>query len=445
MGAGARGPGVHGTSGLPRRLAGLALIAIAILLFVSALPPPGPASGPAGADKPDKLYSFTLKDIDGNTWYLKQFRGEKVVLIDLMAIPCESCKIVEQNLKAIYPKYKDDVFFISVDVWSDIDTEDDLRKYDEDHQVPWPIALDTDDLLTKYDASTIAKVIIVDYEGYAVFQNTGVTTENTLKKELDRAIAGKSDPIEINEVSLWMLAVFAGVASFFSPCAFPMFPGYMAFYFKKHIEMREETLNVGKAAAAGTVSALGIIVVYLIIGGVVTVVGAVVAPYVSALQLIIGIILLILGSLMMTNLQYDKIISPFRALGARLKGRRAAVAGPARPGEGFYAGLFVYGAGYGGAAAACTLPVFLAVILAGMNMGPVYGILLVVVYTLVAAFLMIGVTVAIAIVGHTAVQKMAKYTNAIKKISGFVLLLAGIYLVLFWLAAAGYITIPGLS
>jgi len=58
---------------------------------------------------------------------------------------------------------------------------------------------------------------------------------------------------------------------------------------------------------------------------------------------------------------------------------------------------------------------------------------------------MIIVTVAIAVVGHQAVQKMAKYTNAIKKISGLVLLIAGVYLVLFWLAANRYISIPGLS
>jgi hypothetical protein len=53
--------------------------------------------------------------------------------------------------------------------------------------------------------------------------------------------------------------------------------------------------------------------------------------------------------------------------------------------------------------------------------------------------------VAIAVVGHQAVQKLAKYTNLIKKIRGLVLLIAGVYLVLFWLAANGYAKIPGLS
>jgi cytochrome c-type biogenesis protein len=246
----------------------------------------------------------------------------------------------------------------------------------------------------------------------------------------------------MNPVSLWVLAIFAGFASFFSPCAFPMFPGYMAYYFKKNIEQQEKKLNVAKAAGSGTVSALGIITVYVIIGGLVIVAGAAILPYVGKLQLIIGIILLFLGALMMTNLQYDKIVSPFRkafsGVGKDKDGKKKDV--------GFYAGLFIYGAGYGGAAAACTLPVFLAVILAGIATGSLLtGLMLLLVYTFIAALLMVLVTVAIAVVGHQAVQKLAKYTNLIKKISGFVLLIAGVYLVLFWLAANGYADIPGLS
>lgn len=420
---------VHGA----RKAFGLFMILMAILCMATAVPTSAAPKAP----------NFELTDTDGNNWTLRQFEDKKVVLIDLMAITCESCKIVEKNLQNIYPKYKDDVFFISIDVWSQIDTVEDLRAYKSDHDVPWPMALDTDEVLTKYAADSIAKVVIVDLRNRAVFENTGVTDESTLRTELDKALEGKSKPIEINPVSLWALAVFAGVASFFSPCAFPMFPGYMAFYFKKNMEMKEEKLNVGKAAAAGTVAAIGIIIVYIIIGALIMLLGTVIVPYISALQLIIGILLLFLGGLLMTNIQYDRVVAPFRNAFGKLKKDKAG--GSAKKDTGFYAGLFAYGAGYGGAAAACTLPVFLGVILAGMVTGIMTGLLLLILYTLIAAFLMIGVTVAIAVVGHQAVQKLAKYTNAIKKISGFVLLLAGVYLVIFWLTASGYITVPGLS
>ena len=70
---------------------------------------------------------FTLTDIDGNTFNLTDFRGQ-VVILDMMSIPCKGCKIVEGDLKEIYPDYQDDVIFISIDILSD-DTDDMLRDY----------------------------------------------------------------------------------------------------------------------------------------------------------------------------------------------------------------------------------------------------------------------------------------------------------------------------
>jgi cytochrome c-type biogenesis protein len=388
---------------------------------------------------------FNVTDTDGKNWTLRQWQDKKVVLIDLMAITCESCKVVTQNIKDIYSDYKDRVFVISIDVWNTIDSVSDLKKFKSDEAIPWPMALDTDKVITKYNGDQIAKVVIVDSYGYVVYMNTGVMDKPVLKDKLDKAIAGSLKPITVNPVSLWAMAITAGFASFFSPCAFPMFPGYMAFYFKKNLEQKEKKLNVGKAAASGTVSALGIIMVYLIIGGLILLVGQAIIPFFSKLQLIIGIILLFLGALMMTSIQYDRIVAPFRkAFGGIGKGK--VNPDGTKKDLGFYSGLFLYGAGYGGAASACTLPVFLAVIIGGFATGSVlFGLFLLLLYTLIAAILMVIVTVAIAVVGHQAVQKLAKYTNAIKKISGLVLLIAGVYLVLFWLAANGYVNIPGLS
>jgi len=551
------------------------------LLMLPALIPSTPFEVTHNVAAVAKAPSWNLTDTNGTAYSLSQFKDKKVVLIDLMAIACESCKIVTQNIKAIYPQYKAQVFVISVDVWNTIDSVSDLKKFKDDEGIPWPMALDSDSMLTKYSASNIAKVVIVDGYGNQVFSNTGVTDTNTMRSNLDDAIKnsfkpkapdfnltdtkgtsynlrqqegkkvviinlmamswqssrsviddlrsvynstkshlliisvdimttetqanlskfrtdmkipwpmamdtdnmamkyktgnetktiiidgnsvtvyekiGLTDkkvlkdtvskaikdtiPSTINSTSLWILAITAGVASFFSPCAFPMFPGYMAYYFKKNLEQNEKKFKAGKAVASGTVTALGIIAVYLIIGGLVLIVGSAIYPYFSKLQLVIGIILVFLGSLLMTNLQYDKIIDPFRkafsGVGKDKDGKKKDT--------GFYAGLFTYGAGYGGASAACTLPVFLAVILTGISTGSLLtGLLLLLTYTFIAALLMIFVTVIIAVVGHQAVQKLAKYTNAIKKISGLVLLIVGVYLILFWLAANNYINIPGLG
>jgi cytochrome c biogenesis protein CcdA len=50
---------------------------------------------------------------------------------------------------------------------------------------------------------------------------------------------------------------------------------------------------------------------------------------------------------------------------------------------------------------------------------------------------MIIITIAIAYFGAGAAQKLSKHTEKIKKISGAVLVVVGIYLIWFYLAAAG--------
>ncbi len=340
-------------------------------------------------DEIKKATDFTLTDIDGNTFNLMDFRG-KIVLLDMMSIPCEACKLVEKDLKEIYPDYKDDVVFISIDVLAD-DTDAMLRVYRVDHDIEWVIARDTDEMILKYSSEAIPKVVIIDADGYATYENTGLTNTRTLKRELDRAISGKAQAIAIQQASFASLAIFAGIGSFFSPCAFPMLPGYMAYYLKKDSEAGGK-ISPRKAAMTGAVSATGIIIVYLVIGAMVLIAGTSIMQYTSYLGLIVGIVLIALGLLMFTPLQYWKIVRPFQALWTRLRGLGTkkhrekdgseAEAKPAVKDEpGFYSGLFIYGLGYGAAAAGCTAPLFIGVILAAIASGSfLLGILILILY-----------------------------------------------------------------
>ncbi|UCE73595.1 MAG: redoxin domain-containing protein [Methanomassiliicoccales archaeon] len=389
---------------------------------------------------------FTLADIDGNTFNLTDFRGQ-VVLLDMMSIPCESCKIVEKDLKDIYPEYKDEVVFISIDILAD-DTDEMLRDYRVSHDIEWTIARDTDEIILKYSSEAIPKIVIIDADGYATYEHTGTTDKSELKSELDRAISGEAQAISITEASLFSLAIFAGIASFFSPCAFPMLPGYIAYYLRKDVEAGGK-IPMKRAALSGTISATGIIIVYLIIGIIMVFAGTSIEEYTAFFTLIVGIILIALGVLMFTPLQYWKIVRPFQNLWARLKGlgkkkskekegkeTDSITTGASEPG--FYSGLFLYGLGYGAAAAGCTAPLFIAVVLAAMAIGSfLMGILILILYTVTAALLMLAVTMAIAYFGAGAAQKLSKHTEKIKKISGAVLVVVGVYLIWFYLAAAG--------
>lgn len=380
-----------------------------------------------------KAPNFALTDIDGNTFNLTDYEG-KVVLLDMMSISCKGCKDVEKNLKEIYPVYKDDVVFISVDIVGE-DTDKMLQDYRQSHDINWTIARDTDDMILKYSAEIIPKIIIINGDGYATFEGE-VVEVSTLKRELDRAISGEAQAIAIQEASYISLAVLAGFAFFFSPCAFPMLPGYLAYYLKKGAEEGGK-IPLRRAAIAGSVSALGIIIVSLGIGIVFIFAGSSFLEGVSLFGLIVGIILIILGGLLLTPFQYWKIIRPIQALWGRIRsigkkksedGGEVAVAESAEGGSGFYGGLFLYGLGYGAAAAGCTAPIFIAVLVAALGAGLIFGLMVLILYNLVAAVLMISITISIAYFGAGAVQKLSQYTELIKKVSGVVLILVGIYL-----------------
>jgi cytochrome c-type biogenesis protein len=386
--------------------------------------------------------NFTLTDIDGNTFSLTDFRGQ-VVILDMMSIPCKSCKYVESALKEVYPDYQDDVVFISIDILND-DTDAMLRDYRGEHDIEWPIARDTDELILKYNAQSIPKIVIIDADGYATYEHTGVTDVNTLKDELNGAISGEAEAIGIQEASFVSLAIIAGFAFFFSPCAFPMLPGYLAYYLKKGAEEGGK-IPLRRAAIAGSISALGIIIVSLGVGIAVIFAGSSIIADIGIFQIIVGIILIILGGLLLTPFQYWKIIRPIQALWGRIRsiGRKksedegeGAVAESTAGGSGFYGGLFLYGLGYGAAAAGCTAPIFIAVLVAALSAGLISGLIVLILYNLVAAVLMISITITIAHFGAGAAQKLSQYTELIKKVSGVVLILVGIYLIYFYYAAS---------
>src|SRR3989475_9711585 len=95
----------------------------------------------------------------------------------------------------------------------------------------------------------------------------GTALRNELEATIALALQGKAPAIDFQQVSIFALAAIAGIASFFSPCSFPMLPGYMAFF------LTIDSKNPGRitkrrAVLSGALSSVGSIVVYAIIAAV---------------------------------------------------------------------------------------------------------------------------------------------------------------------------------
>ena len=68
---------------------------------------------------------------------------------------------------------------------------------------------------------------------------------------------------QLEAYNLFFLAVVAGVASFFSPCAFPLLPSYLAFFaaqdardgqMQNHPDFRVRAFTLGMIAASGIIT-----------------------------------------------------------------------------------------------------------------------------------------------------------------------------------------------
>lgn len=392
--------------------------------------------------KPAYAPDFRIRDIDGNEITLSSYRGKSVVVLDFMYIDCPGCEILRKNLDQVYPEFKDRIVIISIDVLPQ-DSEDELRAYRNETGIKWYVARDTDNLKQKYGIGSLPTLVIIDKNGYPVHSSAGEPPPDELRSLFNKAIEGSAQAIPIMQMSIFALAIFAGAASFFSPCSFPMFPGYMTLYLGLEQEasssdMKKRTSYKLRAFYAGGAASLGIIFVFLIVGGVIILMGRAFASNLPLLQPIVGVILIALGGLMLTNLSYWGLLRPFQKIGnlfRREKKPDSASSPSSSRSTGFYAKLFAYGIGYGAASAGCVAPLFIAVITGALVGSLVDGILALLLYTMTAALLMISVSVILATASRKVVDNMKKYTPLIKKISGVVLIIVGIYLVAYFYLA----------
>jgi len=405
------------------------IVAIALILVVVLILTAITLLSPKTSIAPD----FHIHNIvDDSDLILSSYRNNKVVVLDFMSLSCDSCKLITQNLVDISPPFSDDLQIISIDIVLS-DRRDDLIAYVSTYQITWPVALDTDTLNMRYDVSSVLpKVVIVDKNGGIswVFQPIGGFDPGAQKEEMSEqisaAISGTSGSATVAQMSVFSLAILAAVGSFFSPCSFPLLPGYLAYYLGLDAGSKEKP-STRTAAGRGFLAALGMLLVYGIVAIIVFAIGFSAAAFVGSLGLYVGVILIFLGALTLTPLQYHKLVEPFRKLKQKIF--------PTKEGKevGIGTKMFAYGVGYGAAGFACVAPPFIAAILSASIYGNVLlGVFVLVIYAAIVIALMIAITVLLSEAGQAAVKKMNRYVNVIKKISGIALIIAGIYLVWFW-------------
>jgi len=198
-------------------------------------------------------------------------------------------------------------------------------------------------------------------------------------------------------------AAAMGVATFFSPCAYPLLPGYVAFYVNS---VDSESASVSGAGIRGIAAGIGVLATFVVLAGATVRVGQSTLSNITVFETLVGGLLIAFGLLV--------VLDWAPSLSVSLPKRRSSV---------FGFGLF--GAGYALAGAGCVAPIFLAVVARAIALPTDVAVIVLGVYAGVVAVLMAATTVAtgVGLVGNA--NRVMAHAGTLKRVAGAVMILAG--------------------
>lgn len=209
-----------------------------------------------------------------------------------------------------------------------------------------------------------------------------------------------------------------GLFAFFAPCGSAMLPAYLAYYLPRGDgEMAPLPTRLMRGLAAGLLAATGAFAIILAIGALAVTLGAPFKENIAWLELIGGIIVITLGTLMILGR------GPTLKLPVRASQRRGAIS------------LIAFGALYAATASSCVAAVFIAVLIPAFNSPFTEGILQIGAYALGLSVVLIIASMIVAVSQGTLVRAMRRVVPHIERVSGSLLIAAGLYLIWYWAAA----------
>ena len=220
----------------------------------------------------------------------------------------------------------------------------------------------------------------------------------------------------------------AGALSFFAPCAFVLLPGYVSYYLAQPGKRNGGRNRIRHSVLIGSVCGLGSVVFFVILGIGASLVGSSFSHYLIKVKPLIALFFVILGILLVADISID--LSKIRS--------RIPIRFSKNQDGGFIpiSNFFMYGFGYGLATTGCVFPLFVLLIVVPITSGHfLTGFTTFLSFAFAMGLMMIGVTVLIGFSKDAFIKSLMTSTVWIKRISGVILILAGLYLGYFFIRA----------
>jgi cytochrome c-type biogenesis protein len=206
------------------------------------------------------------------------------------------------------------------------------------------------------------------------------------------------------------LAFTAGLVTAINPCGFAMLPAYLSFFLGTEDDGVDAQAGVGRALKVGLAVTVGFMLVFGVMGFVISLVSKQVYEYLPWVTLVIGVGLVGLGVAMLLGFE------PNLRLPRLDKGGRDRTLGS----------MVLFGVSYAVASLSCTMPVFLSIVAFG-RLGVTAGTSVYLVYALGMGLVLTSLTIAMALAHQSLVRGLRSAGRYIGRVSGALLVLAGGY------------------
>lgn len=221
----------------------------------------------------------------------------------------------------------------------------------------------------------------------------------------------------------------AGVMTFFNPCFGAMLPTYVSLYLAREEKGTPlgwarglQGLKLGGLISAGMLTSLGIL------GGIFAVVGSAIGRYIPWVAVVVGLGVVGAGVVL--------LVRPGFSLS--LGGVAGRWISPKATGSGFLS-FYVYGLFYAVCAAACTLPIFLSVMMQTFIGGPLNGLVHFAAYGWGMSLMMLGFGVLLAYAKGFVQQVFHSLGAWVRRVSGVFMIVAGGYVLYYLLIYGRYL------
>jgi cytochrome c-type biogenesis protein len=227
----------------------------------------------------------------------------------------------------------------------------------------------------------------------------------------------------------------AGMVAAVNPCGFALLPAYLGLYLRESDGAAPKLLpRLGQSLLVSGAMTLAFVLVFGVAGIVLGAASAALVQYLPWIGLAVGVVLIFVGGRVLGG------AAVYSSMGERIAGRLGARAQEQNP-----RGYFAYGLAYAAASLSCVLPIFLGVVAGSLAAGGLaVAIAEFVLYALGMGFVIAVLTAATAFLKHGAVARVRGLVRYVEPASAALLLLAGGYIVYYWLTIGGILATVGL-